>query len=67
MDWVDTIVSKPAEEREDDMSNLVTEFAARMRKLAGSAQGETTTAAKYHAKSTRNDLVQMKRFRRVRQ
>ena len=39
MDWVDPIVSKPAEEREDDMSNLVTEFAARMRKLAGSAQG----------------------------
>ena len=65
MDWVDPIVSKPVEEREDDMSNLVTEFAARMRKLAGSAQGETTPTAKHHATSTRNDLVQMKRLRRA--
>ena len=37
MDWVDLIVRKLAEEREDDMSNLVTEFSAGMRKLAGSA------------------------------
>ena len=42
MDWVDPNASDPVEEREDDMSSLVTGFSARMRKRAASAQGETT-------------------------
>ena len=42
VDWVDPISSEPAEEREGDMSCLVVGFYARMRKWAGSAQGETT-------------------------
>ena len=41
MDWVDPIVSEPAEEREDNMSNLTVGFAAQMRKRAMSTQEET--------------------------
>ena len=42
MEWVDSIASDPAEEREDDMSSLAVEFVARMRKRATSSQEETT-------------------------
>ena len=37
MDWVDPIVSESAEEREDDMSNLVVGFSSWIRKQATSA------------------------------
>ena len=42
MDWTDPTASELAEERKNDMSSLVAGFAARMRKLAMSSQGETT-------------------------
>ena len=42
MDWMGRTASEPAEEGKDAMSNLVAEFAVRMRKRAASSQGETT-------------------------
>ena len=42
VDLVDPISSEPAEERDDDISSLVTGFTAPMRKRVASAQGETT-------------------------
>ena len=42
VDWLDPTASGPTEEREEDMSSLAVGFAARMRKRATSAQGETT-------------------------
>ena len=42
MDWTDPTASELADEKEDDMSNLVTGFTTRMRERATSSQGETT-------------------------
>ena len=42
---VDPIVSEPAEERKDDMSNLAARFVAQMRKRATSTQKETTPSS----------------------
>ena len=39
---MDPISSEPFEEKEGDMSSLTAGFAARMRKWATSAEGETT-------------------------
>ena len=46
MDWVDPILSEPAEESEKDMSSLAVEFVAWMRKRAASNQRETTSGFK---------------------
>ena len=42
VDWVDPNASDPIKEREEDMSSLAVEFAARICKQAARAQGETT-------------------------
>ena len=42
VEWVDSIASDPAEERESDMSSLAARFFARMPNWATSDQGETT-------------------------
>ena len=46
VEWVDSIASDSAEEREDDMSSLTVGFVEQMHKQAASAQGETTPGSK---------------------
>ena len=50
VEWLDSIASDLAKERENDMSSLVAGFATWMRKQAMSAQGETTPSSKVYGK-----------------
>ena len=50
VEWVDSIASDPAKEREDDMSSLAVGFAAEKCKRAASAQGETIPGSKVYGR-----------------
>ena len=50
LEWVDSIASDPAEERENDMFSLAAGFTVWMSKQAVSAQGETTPGSKVSGK-----------------
>ena len=57
MDWVDPIVSESVEEREENISNLIARFSARMPSELRTLKGKLPLTPKYQATSAQNGLV----------